>query len=429
MPYPGLIRNLEKEIYSVKTVGYGLVVVMRAVKGGGVTDSYLIQVNKLIRYFADQLSNLEKLAMTIDHLDRQTVNSPAEKRGGWSLLWLSLVVVFAQFLLVDLAQAQTLQQEPQQEQNQPQAVTAEERARALEISRELTTRQQAIEEMRGELGIYSPALQEAYSDLAAFYTEIEDYDNAIRLYSDALQVARINTGLYSSQQLPLIQDLIGNNDSLKQWQEVDDLQQLSYHISSRLFELGDPAYIGAAEQYGSWKLRLLRENLLDFNYRDYSNTATDLSRFYESVIDKLEAQTDSRPSNLLALLYAKTEIDLTLARSVASTPYTAFEGTASRYVTQSRCRNVRGPNGQTVRQCVNVQVENPRYRQSQRDAKRFELNRHSRSMRRSIEKLRLIKDSSSDMSISEKQALEVQITQLEVEFDQLVRLSRRGSLL
>lgn len=401
---------------------------MRAVKGGGVTDSYLIQVNKHIRYFAKQLSNLEKLAMTIDHLDRQTVNSPAEKRGGWSLLWLSLVVVFSQFLLVDLTQAQTPEQEPQQEQNQPQAESAEDRARALELSRELTMRQQAIEEMQGELGIYSPALQEAYSDLAVFYNEIEDYDNAISLYSDALQVARINTGLYSPQQLPLIQQLISNNDSLKEWEEVDDLQQLSYHISSRLFELGDPAYIGAAEQYGSWKLRMLRENLLDFNYRAYSNTATELSRFYESVIDKLETQTDLRSSDLLTLLYAKTEIDLTLARSVASTPYTAFEGTASRTITQTRCRNVRGPNGQITRQCVNVQVENPRYRQSQRDAKRFAMSRHSRAMQRSIEKLRLIKDQSSDMPASEKQALEVQITQLEVEFDQLVRLSRRQSL-
>lgn len=344
-------------------------------------------------------------------------------------MWTLLVVVFSQLLFVVHIQAQTQEQGQQQQQSQAQAETAEERARALEISRELTTRQQAIDDMQGELGIYSPVLQEAYSDLAAFYNEIEDYDSAVSLYSDALQVARINSGLYSEQQLPLIQQLINNNDSLKQWQEVDDLQQLRYHISSRLFELGDPAYIGAAEQYGSWKLRLLRENLLDFNYRAYSNTAVDLSRFYESVISNIETQTDSEPIDLLRLLYAKTEVDLTLARSVASTPYTAFEGTASRYVNQTRCRNVRNASGQTVRQCVSVQVENPRYRQSQRDAKQQEMSRHSRAMRRSIEKLQLIKDQSSDMAASEKQALEGQITQLQVEFDQLIRLSRRQSLL
>lgn len=394
-----------------------------------ITDSVSIQLNRLIRYFGKQVASLERLAMTIDHLDRQCADSSTVGRGERSLLWSLLAVVFSQLLFLVPIQAQTPEQEQQQEQGQTQDETAEDRARALEISRELTMRQQAIDDMQGELGIYSPALQEAYSDLAAFYNEIEDYDNAIAVYSDALQVTRINTGLYSEQQLPLIKELISNNDKLREWQEVDDLQQLNYHISSRLFELGDPAYIGAAEQYGNWKLRLLRENLLDFNYRAYSNTAIDLSRFYESVIYNIETQTDSKPRELLTLLYAKTEVDLTLARSVANTPYTAFEGTASRYVTQTRCRNVRGANGQVVRQCVNVQIENPRYRQSQRNAKQLEMSRHSRAMRRSIEKLQLIKDQGSDLTASEKQALEVQIAHLEVEFDQLIRLSRRQRLL
>ena len=394
-----------------------------------MADSESIKVTMLIRYFGNRVPSWERLLMTIAHSARQTAASLTERRGERNLLWSLLPVVLLQLLFVVPIQAQTPQQEQQQEQNQAQVETAEERARTLEISRELAARQQAIEELQGDLGIYSPVLQEAYSDLAAFYNEIEDYDSAVSLYSEALQVARINTGLDSEQQLPLIQQLINNNDILKQWQEVDDLQQLHYHISSRLFELGDPAYLGAAEQYGSWKLRLLRENLLDFNYRAYSNTTIDLSRFYESVISNVETQTDSQPEDLLTLLYAKTEVDLTLARSVASTPYTAFEGTASRYVNQTRCRNVRNASGQTVRQCVNVQVENPRYRQSQRDAKQLEMNRHSRAMGRSIEKLQLIKDQSSDMAISEKQALESQIMQLQLEFDQLLRLSRRRSLL
>ncbi len=368
--------------------------------------------------------------MTIEQIAKRQTDPSSLRRGVRALCGL-LVVVCSQILLLGAVQAQTQVQTQTQDQepSQAQAQTEAERARALEISRELANRQQAIEDMQGELGIYAPDLQEAYSDLAAFYNEIEDYGNAVALYSDALQVARINTGLYSEQQLPVIEQLISNNDKLKEWQEVDDLQQLRYHISSRLFELGNPAYITAAEQYGSWKLRLLRENLLDFNYRAYSSTAIDLSRFYESVITNIETKTDSDPTDLLKLIYGKTETDLSLARSVASTPYTAFEGTASRYVTQTRCQNVRNSNGQIVRNCVSVQVENPRYRQSQRNAKQQELNRYSRSMKRSIERLQLIKDQSSELAVSEKQQLEVQIAQLQAEFDQLLRLSRRRSLL
>jgi hypothetical protein len=73
-------------------------------------------------------------------------------------------------------------------------------------------------------------------------------------------------------------------------------------------------------------------------------------------------------------------------------------------------------------------VENPRYRQSQRDAKRFEMSRYTRELMKSIERLRSIKDQSTVLSSSEKQQLEIQIAELEAESEQLLRASRRMTL-
>ena len=341
-----------------------------------------------------------------------------------------MAVSFLQFMPLVQSHAQTPSPDQSLEPTLPASEESSdaERERAIEISRELSSRQQAIENMQSEQGIYSPALQEAYSDLAAFYNEIEDYPSAVSLLSDALQVARINTGLYSEQQLPVILSLIDSNEKMKQWQEIDDLQQLSYHISSRLFSVGASGYLAAAEQYGSWKLRLLRENLLEMNYRAYSDTASQLSRFYESVISNVEMQPGSDPADLLNIIYGKSEADFTIARSVASTPYTAFEGTENPYINQTRCQNVRNTSGQIVRQCVNVRIENPRYRQSQRYAKQLEMNRHAQSMRHSIERLEGIKSESKLLSSSDRQALEMRIAQMQTDFDQLMQLSRRGRL-
>jgi hypothetical protein len=50
-----------------------------------------------------------------------------------------------------------------------------------EFVRELDLRRQAIDEMQGSQGIYSPQLQEAYGDLAALYAEVEDFESAIRV--------------------------------------------------------------------------------------------------------------------------------------------------------------------------------------------------------------------------------------------------------
>jgi len=331
------------------------------------------------------------------------------------LLWL--------LFSLNLAVAQDINQEQQQS-----ADDEANNARLLALASELEQRQLAIDNMQSDLGIYAPALLEAYSDLATLYNELEDYSSAIKSYTDALQLARINSGLFSEPQLPVIQSLIVNNGKLEEWQEVDDLQQLKYFVSSRIYALDDFDYITAVERYGAWKLRLLRENLLDQNYRGLSNTAIDLSDFYDRVITKIETQTNSRPEKLLPMIYGKTQADMALARSIASTPYNAFEGTVSPYVSQTRCQNVRTAQGQYVRQCYQVKVVNPRYRQSQRDAKQFALNRYTREITKSIEKLRDIKNRSTDLSRVERQQLDGQIAQLETESGQLMRAARRQSL-
>ena len=329
--------------------------------------------------------------------------------------WLS--PLFATLLATPLlAQDVTVEVQQQAEQD-----GAREQEVALELNKqeldkqELNKHQQAIHELQSNLGVYAPQLQEAYGDLAALYEEVEDYESAISIYSNALQISRINTGLYSEQQLPIIKSLIDSNSGLQDWQEIDDLHELSYHISTRIYESSDSSYLQAASYYGDWKLRLLRENLLDQNYHTYARSAEELSAFYERLIANLEAQPDFEAVSLLPAIYNKTETDLVLARAIASTPYTAFEGTVSRYVYQSRCRNVSDSNGQPARKCANVQVENPRYRQSQQDAKQFALIHRTRAVQASIERLRQIHGQSEELGEVERDQLASQINELETQ--------------
>ena len=127
-------------------------------------------------------------------------------------------------------------------------------ARALEITQELVARQLAIENTQSDLGVYDQSLVEMYNDLANFYVELEDYDNAVRYHSDALQITRINTGLYSHEQIPILDSLIQNNERGERWEEVDNLQELYYFVNSRLFNYEDLRYLEAAEIYGNWEI-------------------------------------------------------------------------------------------------------------------------------------------------------------------------------
>ena len=338
------------------------------------------------------------------------------------IAWGLLIVGCLQFTAV--VSGQCLVQDTEQEAGEiDDSIDTE--ARALEITQELAARQLTIENIQSDLGVYDQSLVEIYNDLANFYVELEDYDNAVRYHSEALQITRINTGLYSHEQIPILDSLIQNNGRGERWEEVDNLQELYYFVNSRLFNYEDLRYLEAAEIYGNWKLRVVRENLLAQSGRELLNTAGELSLFYERVIEGVELQPAASREDLLAVIYGKSQIDLTLARSVARTPYTAFEGTENPYINQTRCSNVRNSQGQTVRQCFTVQVENPRYRLSQREAKQFALVRHTRQISRSIPKLEGIKNTSTKLSNAEKQQLEVQIAELVTESEQLVQASRR----
>ncbi|NBQ73184.1 MAG: hypothetical protein EBU11_09710 [Gammaproteobacteria bacterium] len=286
-------------------------------------------------------------------------------------------------------------------------------ARLQELAGELARRQEAIVELQSQQGIYDQSLIEAYDDVARLYLELEDYESAAGALGEALQIVRINSGLYSEQQLPLIQALIDARSRTQQWQEVDDLAHLTHHISQRLYE---------------WKLRVIRENLLQQNSRGLMNTTEDLSSFYEFVISGLEREAGADARGMMALLQGKSQADIVMARNIASTPYNYFQGTESQYITQSRCQNRRNAAGQVVRQCVNVQVENPRYRQSQQEAKRMALYRHTSAIDRSLERMRKLYSSDSRLSVSEKQEFDAVVRQLQTEADALRRVRPSGFL-
>ena len=307
---------------------------------------------------------------------------------------------------------------------EPVELTAEQRAAQVELSRQLIARQQAIETMASELGIYNPALIEAYTDLAALYEEIEDYSSAITTYTNALQVARISYGLESDEQFRALESLIDNNGKMDAWQDVDDLQHLRFHINDRLYETLDPRYFTALSQFADWRLRVLRENLLELNSRGLTDVAADLSDLYGQAIASIEIQGDAKPENLLQMIYGKSQADISLARSVANTPFSNFQGTVSPYITVTRCRNVPNGQGQVVRQCTNVRRENPRYMQSQQEAKRFALIRYTRVVEDSINKMRGIRDQSSNLSPEELSQLNTLIAELETESVQLLQAVR-----
>ena len=299
---------------------------------------------------------------------------------------------------------------------------------SLALARELERRETAVENLRGELGVYHPALREAYGELGGFYLELEDYEQSVSIYGDALEIARINDGLYSESQLRIIDAMIAGNEGLADWEAVDDLHHFRFHLASRLWELTDSRHLAAISEYGGWTMRAIRNDLLGDSSWVVQGAIDDMGSVYRRAIAALERAPETRPLDLADLLRGKAEMDIYMMRAVAGTPYDYFPASVPRYLNQMRCRTVAGPNGQAVRRCVNVQVENPRYRDSQRNNKRMALTRYSSAINDGIERLTMIRDRGDGLSSAELADIDARIAQLEAEYQQYYRRGRRDSL-
>ncbi len=314
---------------------------------------------------------------------------------------------------------------------------AEEAERIARLSAERLRLEERSTELQYEHGIYSPVLMEHYADLGALLIQLGDYEAAAGYYNEALQIVRINTGLYSEQQFPVLLSLIDSHQLNEDWQRADDAAHLYMHMHRRLYDRHHPALLAAAEDFGKWRLRLLNENLLDWNTRGRLEMATELSEFYGYLLEEpeIEDNTESAPAEpglsadwQLNLLETKTHADLMLARAIANTPASAFGSLEPRYIYQTRCRMVPNAQGQAARECFQVRVDNPRYYRSTRDAKRNEMGRYTRQVERSLDRMIALQDSASDLSASERESLNARIDDMRTAVREIDRIATRSLL-
>jgi hypothetical protein len=110
-------------------------------------------------------------------------------------------------------------------------------------------------------GPYSDALAEPLSSLAHFYRGQGNYKNALRLYGRALHLVRINDGLYSERQIPVVRSMLDS------YREAGDMQGLDkrYDYFFRLYGKGEPPYtdlrMRATVEYLRWQREAFRIEL------------------------------------------------------------------------------------------------------------------------------------------------------------------------
>jgi len=118
--------------------------------------------------------------------------------------------------------------------------------------------QRQVAELEEREGPYSDSLAEPLAGLGRYYRRSGDMEQALRLYRRALHVVRINEGLYSERQIPILRELL---DAYRATGEIELLDD-RYDYYFRLYGNGQPPYtdvrLRAALGYLRWQREAVR---------------------------------------------------------------------------------------------------------------------------------------------------------------------------
>ncbi|MEH6587276.1 MAG: hypothetical protein V7720_12005 [Halioglobus sp.] len=118
----------------------------------------------------------------------------------------------------------------------------------------------AIAALESTQGAYSPQLTESLLSLGVALQQSGDHSGAIKAFKRGVHLARINDGLYSAQQIPMLQGEVGSHMALGQYAEADERQLYLYRVQMRSMEGGlsrAQAFMQQAQwQYNAYRLAL-----------------------------------------------------------------------------------------------------------------------------------------------------------------------------
>ena len=112
-------------------------------------------------------------------------------------------------------------------------------------------------------GAWSADLVEQLSAIGSVQQSQGDYSSALRSFHRAMHVSRVNAGLNTVDQIPIVQNMIASHLALEQWSEVDLYQNYLFYIQQRAYGSNDARIIPMLQQLGEWNMQAFELGLGD----------------------------------------------------------------------------------------------------------------------------------------------------------------------
>ncbi|MDP1932902.1 MAG: hypothetical protein Q8L60_15730 [Gammaproteobacteria bacterium] len=168
----------------------------------------------------------------------------------------------------------------------------------LQRLQDIDSYEQALEELEFQGGAWSVQIAEELAILGSLLYQQGDYEESIEVFDRAVHINRVNHGLFSPEQIPLVEKLVDSHVALGQWREADEQQQYAFFVQTKTYGARDPRMISVFQNLARWNITTFYRGI------DPDPTQRLLQTFllYRAAADTVEAHFGQRDPRYIELL-------------------------------------------------------------------------------------------------------------------------------
>jgi hypothetical protein len=145
-----------------------------------------------------------------------------------------------------------------------------------------------IGDSEAEVGPYSDQLREDLFNTGLLYQQLEDHTNALLLMERTLAVSRINYGLESLDQVPVMEAMAQSYKALDKLKDADAMMDAAFLLQQKVHGEGSPELVQAQLKLGDWNTAAFMERssiLVNIPRMNVQNFLNDPRNYIQPVND------------------------------------------------------------------------------------------------------------------------------------------------
>ena len=189
-----------------------------------------------------------------------------------------------------------------------------------------------IEELESSGGVYVSQLSEVFSSLGNTYQMLGRHADAIAVFQRSLHITRVNDGLYSLNQVAMIEKMIESNSKLKDWDALNKNYHNLYWISKRHYGENNPEMLALIDRIGRWHLQAYELEPSSASFSHLLNA----EQLYNKSVEIIELHSGKYDLRLINALYGIALTNYQIAAQVSNVEN--FDDIRAGFRNSNQCR-------------------------------------------------------------------------------------------